>query len=182
MAAGPRPGWGCCGARRSALWAGTGPRAVEAGRCEAQVEVAERHVAARIGRQDRLLAQPGERPGQFAAAVERGIGGCGHRGVGHAECLRSHAAGELKRLPDDQIRRPLSRDTDQLGQHAPGGRADEQVGDHPGKPLLPGQRRERQPARGPAQYADVVRVRDVPVQSGRQERQAVRLDVVAETR
>ena len=44
----------------------------------------------------------------------------GHRGVGQAECLRSHAAGELKGLPDDEIRRPRSRDTDQLGQHAPG--------------------------------------------------------------
>ena len=80
-----------------------GLRSVKAGRREAQVKVAERHVASRIGRQGRLLAQPGERRGQFAAAVERRIGCGGNGDVGQAECLRSYAAGELKGLPDDQV-------------------------------------------------------------------------------
>ena len=81
-----------------------GVRPVEAGRGEAQVQVAEGHVAVRVGRQAGLVAQRGQWPGEFAAAVQRGIGRGGDRGVGQAERFGRCAAGELQRFPDDDVR------------------------------------------------------------------------------
>ena len=81
-----------------------GARPVETGWGEAQVQMAEWHLAAGVGRQAGLVAQRGQWPGEFAAAVERGIGCGGDRGMGQAEGFGSGAAGELQRFPDDDVR------------------------------------------------------------------------------
>jgi hypothetical protein len=120
--------------------------------------LAEDHLAVWVGGQARACAQRRQGSGEFAPAVKRRVGRRGDRGVRQAQCFCGLAPGEFKRLPDDQLRRPLPGQVDDVAEHVPGRRADEQILGHPGEALLAGQGWKRQTACGDAERLDVVGV------------------------